>query len=89
MKEKGIRIGFCVILSFILLYFFTCSLIGEYFIYHGRTRKIVYLLLVFLVSLIVTILLDRNTSYLREWLIFRERSFIIEIETDFIYRKQM
>lgn len=75
MKEKGIRIGFCVILSFVLLYFFTCSLIGEFFLYHGRTRKIIYLLLLFCVSFIVTILLDRNTSVFKKVAHFSGKEF--------------
>lgn len=61
MKEKGVRIAFFAIFSFAFLYIFTCSLAGEYFIYHGRTRKIIYLLLVFSVSAIVTVFLDRKT----------------------------
>lgn len=75
MKSKGIRIGFCAILSFVLLYFFTCSVVGEYFIYHGRTRKIIYLLLIFFVSLIVTILLDRNTSVFEKMAHFSGKEF--------------
>ncbi|MCI8946338.1 MAG: hypothetical protein HFI91_04650 [Lachnospiraceae bacterium] len=64
MKEKGIRLAAFFVIAAAMLYFFTCSVIGEYFIYNGRARKILYLLLILLLSGLITFLISRKTSVL-------------------------
>lgn len=78
MREKGIRLAAFFVIAAGMLYFFTCSVIGEYFIYNGRARKILYLLLIFLLSGAITFLISRKTMIFHVFDRFSMREFVME-----------
>lgn len=87
MKEKGIRLVAFFMIAAGIMYFFTCSVIGEYFIYNGRARKILYLMLILLLSGLITFLISRKTSVLEMFYKFSVKEFLMKNTVRFHLKK--